>query len=190
MRMSEKLSANDWIRAALKALAVDGFTAVKADVLAKTLGVSRGSFYWHFENIDKFHLCVLQRWQEIATDAIILQVEGSAKGTSRLRLLIYLALTADSSLETGIRAWGSSFQQAMPFIQKVDQLRLSYIERLILEAGLDAALARTRAQIIYWTYLGSIFSERHPEGLLLENLIEQMELLAFREGALPNLGIE
>jgi len=188
--MSEKVSAKDWISAALKALAMDGFTAVKADVLAKTLGVSRGSFYWHFENIEKFHLCVMQRWQEIATDAIILQVEGSAEGTSRLRQLIHLALTADSSLETGMRAWGSSFQPAMPFIKKVDQLRLNYIERLLLEAGFDAALARTRAQIIYWTYLGSIFSERHLEGLMLENLIDQLALLAFREGTLPNLGIE
>jgi AcrR family transcriptional regulator len=188
--MSEKVSANDWISAALKALAADGFTAVKADILAKTLGVSRGSFYWHFENIDKFHLCVMQRWQEIATDAIILRVEGSAKGTSRLRLLIRLALTADSSLETGMRAWGSSFHPAMPFIQKVDQLRLNYIERLILDAGLDAALARTRARIIYWTYLGSIFSDKHPEGVMLEILIDQLSSLAFRDGDLPNLGIE
>ena len=41
--MSERLSADDWVKAGLKALAADGFTALKADPLAKALGISRGS---------------------------------------------------------------------------------------------------------------------------------------------------
>jgi len=178
--MSQKISAKDWIGAALKALARDGFTAIKADILAKSLGVSRGSFYWHFENIGAFHLAVMQRWQDIATDAIILQVERDANGANRLPLLIHLALTADSSLEIAMRAWASSYPPAIPFIESVDQLRLQYIEKLLRDAGLARALARTRAKIIYWTYLGASLSGKPQDVGVIKNLTAQLTLLALR----------
>ena len=49
--MTDQLSADDWISQGLKALAKSGFTALKADPLAKAMGVSRGSFYWHFADL-------------------------------------------------------------------------------------------------------------------------------------------
>ena len=52
--MTEQLSAGDWISQGLKALAESGFTALKADPLAKAMGVSRGSFYWHFADLAAF----------------------------------------------------------------------------------------------------------------------------------------
>ena len=64
--MTEQLSADDWINAGLKALAKGGFTALKADPLARTMGVSRGSFYWHFADLGAFHAAILKRWREIA----------------------------------------------------------------------------------------------------------------------------
>ena len=53
--MSDQLSAKDWVDQGLKALASSGFTALKAEPLAKALRVSRGSFYWHFADIAAFH---------------------------------------------------------------------------------------------------------------------------------------
>ena len=52
--MSDQLSAKDWVDQGLKALASRGFTALKAEPLAKALRVSRGSFYWHFADIAAF----------------------------------------------------------------------------------------------------------------------------------------
>jgi AcrR family transcriptional regulator len=49
--MADQLSATDWLRQGLKTLAQSGFTALKAEPLAKAMGVSRGSFYWHFADI-------------------------------------------------------------------------------------------------------------------------------------------
>ena len=49
--MTDQLSANDWLDQGLKTLARRGFTALKAEPLAKAMGVSRGSFYWHFTDI-------------------------------------------------------------------------------------------------------------------------------------------
>ena len=58
--MADQLSARDWLDQGLKALAKSGFTSLKAEPLAKAMGVSRGSFYWHFADIAAFHAAVLR----------------------------------------------------------------------------------------------------------------------------------
>ena len=68
--MAEQLSAGDWIGQGLKALAESGFTALKADPLAKAMGVSRGSFYWHFADLAAFHAAVLKRWFALSGPSI------------------------------------------------------------------------------------------------------------------------
>ena len=64
--MTDKLSATDWLDQGLRTLAESGFTALKAEPLAKAMGVSRGSFYWHFADIGAFHTALLQHWRDIA----------------------------------------------------------------------------------------------------------------------------
>ena len=50
MTDKKTLTAEDWARAALEAIAEDGVTAVAVEPLARSLGVTKGSFYWHFAN--------------------------------------------------------------------------------------------------------------------------------------------
>src|SRR6185369_16750751 len=108
--MIMKLSAQDWVKAGLRALANSGFAALKADSLAKALKVSRGSFYWHFADIGAFHDAVLQRWQEIAYENIVEEVEG-APG-DRLQNLLNRAFRPDSPLERAVRAWATAEPKA------------------------------------------------------------------------------
>ena len=172
--MAENLNPDDWIIAALKTLAKHGFMMVKADVLAKALGVSRGSFYWHFQNVEAFHLAVMQRWQNLATDAIIRQVESAAIGSERLRLLIRLAFTADSGLEAGMRTWAIYYEPARACVEKVDASRLGYLEQLLATANFSKSRARTRSRIIYWTYLGSVLSGQNVSEEEFEHLIGEL----------------
>src|SRR5215467_10110626 len=74
--MADQLSAQDWVDLGLKTLAKSGFTALKSEPLAKAMGVSRGSFYWHFADIGAFHAAILNRWREVATEQIIAGVEA------------------------------------------------------------------------------------------------------------------
>ncbi|RTL63482.1 MAG: TetR/AcrR family transcriptional regulator, partial [Hyphomicrobiales bacterium] len=62
----DRLARADWVKAGLKALAREGASALKADRLARELGVSRGSFYWHFADVDAFHRAVLEGWKTVA----------------------------------------------------------------------------------------------------------------------------
>ena len=79
-RMADQLSAKDWLDQGLKTLAHSGFTALKAEPLAKAMGVSRGSFYWHFADIGAFHAAILAHWREVAAEQIIADVEAGAEG--------------------------------------------------------------------------------------------------------------
>ena len=74
--MTKRLTPQAWIDFALAVLAREGFEALKADVLARKLRVSRGSFYWHFRDIAAFRTQLLQAWQEEATDRVIRDLEA------------------------------------------------------------------------------------------------------------------
>jgi AcrR family transcriptional regulator len=58
--MARRLTAQDWIEFTLAMLAHEGFAALKSDVLARKLGVARGSFYWHFTDLGAFHARVIE----------------------------------------------------------------------------------------------------------------------------------
>src|SRR5258708_17282868 len=78
-KMSDQLSAKDWLDQGLKTLAERGFTALKAEPLAKALGVSRGSFYWHFADIGAFHAAILKHWREVAAQQILPQLQAAPR---------------------------------------------------------------------------------------------------------------
>ena len=181
--MSERLSADDWVRAGLKALAEDGFTALKADPLAKALGVSRGSFYWHFADIGAFHAAVLDRWQEVMAEAVIRELDRSAPGGERLRSLLRRAYTAKAALEMAalemaVRAWAVSDAAARSRVAAVDRRRLAYLEDLLAATGIGAASAVARARIFYWAYLGFALSRPKLAREQLETLLEELAALA------------
>src|SRR5262249_9553048 len=86
--MTRRLTAQDWIDFGLTALAREGSDALKADVLARKLGVSRGSFYWHFADLDAFHARVIARWKQVATEGIIADIERYRSRDERLDALL------------------------------------------------------------------------------------------------------
>src|SRR5215831_20640718 len=92
--MSKRLAAQDWLDFALATLARAGSDALKADVLARRLGVSRGSFYWHFADLAAFHARVIAQWKQVATEAIIADIEHHRSLDKRLDALLRHAFGA------------------------------------------------------------------------------------------------
>ena len=161
--MIDQLSATDWLDQGLKTLARSGFTALKAEPLAKAMGVSRGSFYWHFSDIGAFHAAILQRWREIAAEQIILDVEAAAKGSDAVSFLLRRVFSERLKLEHAVRTWAAVDPAARAAVQAIDQRRLGYVEDLLRQAGLADDMARARAQILYWAFLGYALSEPLPK---------------------------
>ncbi len=158
--MSNQLSATDWLDQGLKTLATRGFTALKAEPLAKTMGVSRGSFYWHFADIGAFHAAILARWHEVAAEQIIANVEAASKDENPLALLLRRVFGERLMLERAVRTWASVDPAARAAVQAIDRRRLGYVEGLLTQSGLSADVARARAQILYWAFLGFALSDQ------------------------------
>lgn len=158
--MNDQLSARDWLDLGLRTLAKDGFTALKAEPLAKAMRVSRGSFYWHFADIAAYHAAILARWHEVAAEQIIANVEAASKDEKPLALLLRRVFGERLMLERAVRTWANVDPAARAAVQAIDRRRLSYVESLLTQTGLSAELARARAQILYWAFLGFALSDQ------------------------------
>lgn len=173
--MAEQLSADDWINQGLKALARGGFTALKADPLAKTMGVSRGSFYWHFADLGAFHAAILKRWREIAAEQIIADVEATDEP---LKALLRRSFGARLDLERAVRNWAAFDAAAQGAVRAIDRRRIDYIEALLANRGLAPATAQARAQILYWTFLGFALSGTPVTAARLQGLLDEILRMA------------
>jgi AcrR family transcriptional regulator len=177
--VTKRLTAQDWIGFGLKALAREGLEALKADVLARKLGVSRGSFYWHFRDLDDFHARVIQHWRQAATEAIISDLEQYGSREERLDVLLRRALGQHTALEVRMRAWADTNAEAAGAVRDMDRKRRAYIERLLTEAGIPRPLAATRAQLLYWAYLGAALSRTRLAEGTLDQIVTELKLIGF-----------
>ena len=159
-KMTDQLSARDWLDQGLRTLAQSGFTALKAEPLAKAMGVSRGSFYWHFADIGAFHTAILKHWREVAAEQIIAGLEAASKHESPLPLLLRRAFGGKPALENAVRTWATLDPTARKAVQAIDRRRLNYVESLLSKTGLAPDVARARAQILYWAFLGFALSDK------------------------------
>jgi AcrR family transcriptional regulator len=177
--MADQLSAKDWLDAGLNALAETGFLALKAEPLAKALGVSRGSFYWHFADIGAFHAAILKHWREVAAEQVIAEVEQEDHAHP-LSPLLRRAFSSRPALEKAVRSWAASDARAREAVQAIDRRRLDYIEAQLRAAGVTGETAPARAQILYWAFLGHALSDRALPKARREAVIDELMRIATR----------
>jgi AcrR family transcriptional regulator len=180
VRMADQLSARDWLDQGLRALARSGFTALKAEPLAKAMGVSRGSFYWHFADIGAYHAAILKHWREVAAEQIIAGLEAASGDDKPLQLLLRRAFETKPALENAFRSWATVDPAARSAVQAIDRRRLGYVEKLLGASGLPAEVARPRAQILYWAFLGFALSDRPLPQARQAEVIDELLRLASR----------
>jgi AcrR family transcriptional regulator len=176
--MTDQLSARDWLDQGLKALAASGLAALKAEPLAKAMGVSRGSFYWHFADIGAFHAAILKHWREVAAEQIIANVEAAAATENPLPVLLRQAFSGKLALEKAVRSWATFDSAARGAVQAIDRRRLDYVESLLRDTGLPRETAQARAQILYWAFLGSALSDKPLPKLQQQAVLDELLRMA------------
>ena len=82
-----RLSAEDWAVAALDVIAGEGLAAVAVEPLARRLGVTKGSFYWHFPSREALLVAALERWEKTEQETVFGQMEAVSDPRVRLREL-------------------------------------------------------------------------------------------------------
>jgi AcrR family transcriptional regulator len=156
------LTVEDWFQAAFRAVAQDGVQAIRAERLAAGLGVSKGSFYWHFADVAALRSAMLLHWQAMATDQIIQATDaGGGSADARLTRLIGVAtsdLTDDYggfAIEAAIRDWARHDPDAAAAVAMVDDRRLTYLRGLFAMAGQDPAQRARSARQLYAGLIGT-----------------------------------
>src|SRR4029077_13465120 len=120
---------------------------VEGEPLAKAMGVSRGSFYWHFADVAAFHAAILKHWREVAAEQVIAGLEASAGEVDPLSLLLRRTFNSKQTLEKAVRSWAAVDAKARAAVQAIDRRRMSYIEGLLKRSGVSDTAAGARAQV-------------------------------------------
>lgn len=163
------LDTSAWIDAAFDALAEGVVDAMRVDPLAKRLGVTRGSFYWHFKDREALHTAVLKEWRKRASYAIGSRIEGRTSAPDeRLKQTLRLPNSTPraqraGAIELAIRLWGRRDADAAKAVQHIDHVRMTYYAKLFVEMGHTPADARKRAFVFYAALLAKAFVSTDEE---------------------------
>ncbi|MFD3938028.1 TetR/AcrR family transcriptional regulator [Streptomyces sp. NPDC058611] len=150
-----RLSAQDWADAALAAVGEGGLAAIAVEPLATRLGATKGSCYWHFANRAALIEATLTRWEQIATDAVIVTAEADPDPEHRLRTLFARVVIAASENPVELALLSSAAHpQVAAALHRVTERRMEYVAVLFAELGFPREEARRRSLLAYSAYLG------------------------------------
>jgi AcrR family transcriptional regulator len=156
-RSDEALSRADWIEAAVDLLAARGLAAVKITRLADDLGVTRGSFYWHFKDREDLLSAIVKLWEQRNTKALLDAIAESHDLVSGIMAIFECWLTAEPfapRLDAAMRDWGHQSPKVRRAVKRADSKRLDAIAEVFRRAGFASQEADIRARVIYYTQVG------------------------------------
>ena len=149
-----------WIEAGLRALADGGPDAVRIELLARALGVTRGGFYWHFDGRHALLDDMLVAWERMSVDEVIERVE-SAGGDARAKLRRLSTLAASSEeplrIDLAVRDWARREPPVAERLRRVDNRRMDYVRSLFGAFCPDEADVEARCLVFYSLWIGSHF---------------------------------
>jgi AcrR family transcriptional regulator len=163
-RSRTRLSREDWIDAALQALADGGPREVAVERLAARLGATKGSFYWHFADREEVISEALAAWEREATDALIEELREVADPVERLQAGMVAGAELEEEEHPDVRLLPSASDPVVgDVVRRVQRKRLDFLAEVFRDAGFPPAESRLRARLAYSLYLGW-FMQRLVEG--------------------------
>lgn len=159
--LSGRLGTDDWVAAALAVMAEDGIGGVKIHRLCERLGVTKGSFYWHFEDVDALLAELVSRWRSAAEQSQAPRVATDTKQD----LLAAVRLFADPRsrrLARAMRDWARTDARARAAVRAGDDAVFANLVRAFCELGFDHADADMRAKVLFYAGVG--FEDVGPIG--------------------------
>jgi AcrR family transcriptional regulator len=148
-----------WIEEGLRALAAGGPHAVRIETLAQALGVSKGGFYWHFDDRPALLEEMLDAWESVVIDEVIEHVEGEG-GDARAKLGRLFALASSSGrdllkVELAIRDWARRDKAVAKRLRRVDNRRMEYMRSLFGAFCDDEDEVEARCMLAFCLFVGS-----------------------------------
>lgn len=151
---------SSWIQEGLRALAAGGPDAVRIEPLARALGVTKGGFYWHFDDRQALLEEMLDTWERIGVDEVIERVEeegGDAR--ARLRRLFAIGASSDEVLriDLAVRDWARRDKTIARRLRRVDNRRMDYMRSLFGAFCPDEEEVEARCLVAFSVWIGNHF---------------------------------
>lgn len=177
-----RVTRRDWLDAALAALVADGVEGVRVLALAERLGVSRSGFYWHFRDRDDLLACLLDRWRETNTAAIVERAARPAATIVRAVLNVFECWADerlfDPALDFAVRDWARRDDGVRQAVALADSQRLSAVGAMYRRHGFAEEDALVRARVLYMMQVGYYVLEiREPVKTRLSHLAAYLRSL-------------
>jgi AcrR family transcriptional regulator len=171
---------SSWIDAGLRALAAGGPDAVRIEPLAQALGVTRGGFYWHFQDRRALLEEMLDTWERRSTDEVLERVESEG-GDARAKVRRAGILTFSRELlpiDLAVRDWARRDEAVAERLRRVDNRRMEYLRALIGTFCPDADDVEARSMLAFSLAIGNHFvAAEHgtlSRGEVLEGAMERV----------------
>ena len=151
-----RLGVDDWLRAAFEILIEEGIAGVKIPRLCERLGVTKGSFYWHFTDLDAFYDALIARYSAEATKLPVALGADGETGVDEV-LLDAMHVFADRrnrELTRAMRTWGETDPRAAKAIRAADRILLQRVTEAMGHLGFEPEEAEVRAKILYYAGIG------------------------------------
>lgn len=159
MSRSQKnaLTTQDWAQAALDAIGERGIEGVAVEPLARDLGVTKGSFYWHFNNRNALLTAALALWESRETDEVLARVGQETDPRARIKRLITEANASwrASRIYTALSS-ATEPQFVRDYVERVSRRRLQFLIDCYAALGLSPDRSRQWALQAYSVFLGSL----------------------------------
>jgi AcrR family transcriptional regulator len=143
------------VKAAANLIAREGVQAVAVEPLALALGVTKGSFYWHFKNRNDLVRAALEAWEQDQSADVVSRYQGITDPQRRLRVLLFAAF---EDMENGrffaALAVSSEDPLVQPYLRRATERRLAFGIEAFQALGLSEKEARERALLAYAAYAG------------------------------------
>ena len=150
---SVRLNREDWIRGAFEMLCTGGVESVKIVPLAEQLGVTSGSFYWHFKNRRELHDALLAYWEHEMTDAAI-DAATTFPGPPKKRIWFLMEQVMNLGLaryDLAIWHWAQSDAAVQEIFRRSVEKRFAFAAWMFKQAGFskNQAEVRGRMMVVY-----------------------------------------
>lgn len=161
------LTIEDWASAALDAMAAGGLEAVAVEPLARRLGVTKGSFYWHFANREALLRAALELWERRETADVLARIGDETDPYERI---VKVFREANAGYRSGRLYLAIAAAEDNPlvneFVQRVSARRLDYLVQCYQALGFDDVRAGHWARFAYATFMGNLQIRRDSPDLM------------------------
>ena len=152
-----KLGREDWLRMGLEALADGGPKELRAARLARKLGVTTGSFYWHFKCVDDFRFALLVYWKDDVIVGLIRSAREASPDPKQVlpELQRRIIESGAHRYDVALRNWARTDPLVEETVRKTDALRSAFLVEVFRKTGMNEREASDRAQLIGAAWRGS-----------------------------------